>query len=245
MEWGAAMNLSMVQLRPDLGRLLRWAETYHLIGIHDDDLGYALHALLKANFGDLAPKPFALRLPPQRDAELLAYSSEPGESLRERAAAVAEPAAMEAIGLNSLASKVMPIRWQVGARFGFEVRVRPMMRTDKDGNRERSREVDAFLVSPEGSNRGEVYAGWLRQRMAEGGAELDRAHLKAFRLTRVSRRSMAKEDSPRALRHPMGPDATFTGLLAVRDPEAFAGLLARGIGRHRAFGFGMLLLRPA
>jgi CRISPR system Cascade subunit CasE len=25
---------------------------------------------------------------------------------------------------------------------------------------------------------------------------------------------------------------------------AFRALLARGVGRHRAFGFGMLLLRP-
>jgi len=30
----------------------------------------------------------------------------------------------------------------------------------------------------------------------------------------------------------------------VRDPTGFAALLARGVGRHRAFGFGMLLLRP-
>jgi len=40
------------------------------------------------------------------------------------------------------------------------------------------------------------------------------------------------------------PDALFTGELTIRDAEAFARLLARGIGRHRAFGFGMLLLRP-
>jgi CRISPR system Cascade subunit CasE len=38
----------------------------------------------------------------------------------------------------------------------------------------------------------------------------------------------------------MGPDASFTGVLTVRDPEAFGRLLARGIGRHRKFGFGML-----
>jgi len=36
-----------------------------------------------------------------------------------------------------------------------------------------------------------------------------------------------------------------TGVLQVRDSAAFAALLARGIGRHRAFGFGMLLLKPA
>ncbi|GHE81823.1 hypothetical protein GCM10019059_44550 [Camelimonas fluminis] len=41
-----------------------------------------------------------------------------------------------------------------------------------------------------------------------------------------------------------GPDATFHGSLVVTDPEAFTILLARGVGRHRAYGYGMLLLRP-
>jgi CRISPR system Cascade subunit CasE len=40
------------------------------------------------------------------------------------------------------------------------------------------------------------------------------------------------------------PDAVFTGTLVVARPAEFMGLLARGIGRHRAFGYGMLLLRP-
>jgi CRISPR system Cascade subunit CasE len=120
-----------------------------------------------------------------------------------------------------------------------------MLRTDKEGDRSRSREVDAFLVSPEASNRGEVYAEWLQQRMAEGGAEVECAHLKAFRLSRVMRRGKPNKHGSRALRQQSGPDATFIGLLAVRDPEAFARVLGRGIGRHRAFGFGMLLLRPA
>ncbi|MEE8524028.1 MAG: type I-E CRISPR-associated protein Cas6/Cse3/CasE [Thermoanaerobaculia bacterium] len=43
---------------------------------------------------------------------------------------------------------------------------------------------------------------------------------------------------------PERPDALLTGTLEVTDPDAFATLLARGVGRHRAFGFGMLLLRP-
>jgi CRISPR system Cascade subunit CasE len=40
-------------------------------------------------------------------------------------------------------------------------------------------------------------------------------------------------------------DVTFEGELQVADAAAFAALLARGVGRHRAFGFGMLLLRPS
>ena len=42
-----------------------------------------------------------------------------------------------------------------------------------------------------------------------------------------------------------GPDVTVDGTLEIIEPEAFANLLIRGVGRHCAFGFGMLLLRPA
>ena len=41
-----------------------------------------------------------------------------------------------------------------------------------------------------------------------------------------------------------GPDATVHGTMTVTDPTAFARLLAHGVGRHRAYGYGMLLLRP-
>ena len=34
------------------------------------------------------------------------------------------------------------------------------------------------------------------------------------------------------------------GNLTITEPEKFACLLARGVGRHRAYGYGMLLLRP-
>jgi CRISPR system Cascade subunit CasE len=36
----------------------------------------------------------------------------------------------------------------------------------------------------------------------------------------------------------------FSGQLQVNDGDAFARLVTSGIGRHRSFGFGMLLLRP-
>ena len=39
--------------------------------------------------------------------------------------------------------------------------------------------------------------------------------------------------------------ATVHGTMTVTDPAAFAQLLAHGVGRHRAYGYGMLLLRPA
>ena len=39
------------------------------------------------------------------------------------------------------------------------------------------------------------------------------------------------------------PNVVLEGTLRVTDADTFRALLARGVGRHRAFGFGMLLLR--
>jgi CRISPR system Cascade subunit CasE len=41
-----------------------------------------------------------------------------------------------------------------------------------------------------------------------------------------------------------GHAVAIVGALRVADEAGFAGAIARGIGRHRAFGFGMLLLAP-
>ena len=41
------------------------------------------------------------------------------------------------------------------------------------------------------------------------------------------------------------PQALFVAEAAIAQPQRFGELLARGIGRHRAFGFGMVLLAPA
>ena len=40
------------------------------------------------------------------------------------------------------------------------------------------------------------------------------------------------------------PQALFAAEAIVQDSQRFATLLARGIGRHRAFGFGMVLISP-
>jgi len=61
-------------------------------------------------------------------------------------------------------------------------------------------------------------------------------------VTRKSQKGSA--DDVRQSRLVGGPDVVLAGQLRVTDPQAFAQLLAKGVGRHRAFGFGLLLLRP-
>jgi CRISPR system Cascade subunit CasE len=234
------MTFQLLHCRPDPLALAAWATRQRLLS-PDGDYGYALHALLTAAFGEKAPKPF--RYMGERQG-LLAYTDRRAETLRENAA-LATPEVARALGLDSLATRQFPTTWHVGQRLAFEVRVRPVVRT-KDG-----RERDVFLHAAESTEprrvpqREEVYAEWLGQQLSTtGAAKLVHSGLDAFRLTRVVRRVPVTGTGKRRAQTITGPDALFKGELTVTDSEAFARLMARGVGRHRAFGFGMLLLKP-
>jgi CRISPR system Cascade subunit CasE len=237
------MSLALLHCAPDPKALTLWATRHRLLS-PDGDAGYALHALLRAAFGDAAPKPFRYLGAKQG---LLAYSSQSAEVLHEQAA-LATPDVAQALGLESFALRAFPEAWRHDQALGFEVRVRPVLRA-QDG-----RERDVFLHRVEsslsatmtGDDRETIYAEWLeRQFTAQGAASLVRTGMEAFRLSRVIRQGGAKSSGKRQVGTVMGPDAVFKGVLQIHDADAFNRLLRRGIGRHRAFGFGMLLLKPA
>lgn len=244
-----------MHLPVDPQRLALWATRHGLLS-PDGDYGYALHALLHSAFGEQAPQPFVYQGPAQG---LLAFSGTDRDTLR-RQAALATPDVAAALGLGALEARPFPERWPRGHRLAFEVRVRPVVRA-RNG-REAERERDAFLHAIEGTTlpdanttadeqgalarREAVYRDWLAHGLAtDGAAKLIEASMDAFRLTRVLRKGVADEGGRRRPRGIAGPDVRFRGQLQVTDEDAFARMLARGIGRHRAFGFGMLLLRPA
>lgn len=240
--------LYLLHTQPDPQRLAAWAARRRLLE-KEGDLGYALHALLHAAFGEHAPQPFRYL-----DAEqgLLAYTRLSAAELAQ-CAALADPDVAAALGLGQtlhhagMSVRPFPTQWAMGHALGFEVRVRPIIREGKTG-----RERDAFLAAVEKSgggelDRSEVYVQWLRELLArQGGAELVEASITRYQLLGVTRKSQKNSsDDSRHSRLVSGPDAVLTGKLRVTDPQAFAELLARGVGRHRAFGFGLLLLRSA
>jgi CRISPR system Cascade subunit CasE len=77
--------------------------------------------------------------------------------------------------------------------------------------------------------------------------------LRAWRLSPLYRKAANRKvgavegnrNARRGTRLMTMPEAEFEGTLEVLDGTAFHAVLARGIGRHRAFGYGMLLVRPA
>ncbi len=235
-------DFHLIHLRPKLDRLLPWAQRQGLIPDRGQgDLGYAFHAALRAAFADLAPQPFSFR----SGQGLLAYTKQ-AEAIR-LAVAMATPEVADMLGLDvtpqspGLLIRPFPTSWKAGQLLSFEVRVRPVVRKE-------DKELDAFLAAAQRMpdavlSREAVYVDWLK-RQFEDVADLHEVRMTEFSLSAVVRRAAPQAEGARPKRPVQGPDAVFTGVLRVRDSAAFAALVTRGIGRHRAFGFGMLLLKP-
>jgi CRISPR system Cascade subunit CasE len=90
-----------------------------------------------------------------------------------------------------------------------------------------------------------VYVEWLGNQLSKDGATkiaTNTIDLIGFQRIRSQRLAHTANGTKRLIVE--RPDALFSGELTIGNPDAFVHLMARGIGRHRAFGFGMLLLRP-
>lgn len=173
--------------------------------------------------------------------------------------------------LRQCESREMPILGSA-TRALFRSRLCPVVRTRQPGTRERPvdrqgkprpRELDALLAAQSAENgatgaelmpfehagrvwsaREAVYTNWLEREVGRNGAATlePGTRLERFRRSRFVRHRFSGNKRHSVVER---PDAVLTGTLQVRSSEAFRALLRRGLGRHRAFGFGMLLLRPA
>lgn len=246
------MTLHLVRIGVNLNALARYAVARR---ISDDDAGYALHSALLARFGDAAPRPFRFLPEHSRGPHLLGYVTN-ATALQDAAELpVVDDLPADLFG-GPPQLQPMPATWRAGARYGFEARVRPVVRFGKRIRAERSArpgawqpgagEIDAQVAAreqverdggnPDTVDREGVYIDWLAKRLGNA-ATLDHAALRLFRRTRTRRNTHGH-----GMRQVEGPDAVMGGTLTVADPDVFAALLAGGLGRHAAFGYGMVLL---
>lgn len=208
-------------------------------GIDDPDmgLGYLLHAWLTALFGEHAPQPFRYL---ERRNEVLGYARSDGAGLLERAQAFGHPLAWSALDAGGLASKPMPAAWHAGLRLRLDVLVCPVVRHGQD-------EKDAYLHAlsrshDEPPTRAAVYRQWLIERCGEA-LNIEQLELRGMQArTQLLRRARNGQNRLKTIER---PQALFSADVTVADSDRFAELLARGVGRHRSFGFGMMLLAPA
>ncbi|WP_417723398.1 type I-E CRISPR-associated protein Cas6/Cse3/CasE [Salipiger sp.] len=243
------MTLHLIEMPIALKDLHQWAAGRNLgRGVFDE--GLALHHLLGEIFGPAVLQPFRLMLAPRaKHGTLYAYAGADASELRTSARQSLTPSLDEVVPLDRMRSISRPeTAWTAGQRLGFDVRLRPVVRlanamsgTTASGEAVRfakGAEIDAFLarsMRQESASREAVYIDWLAARLAPvAELEPDASRLTSFRRLSVTRKGRSLE----------GPDAAVHGTLRIVDPLGFADRLARGVGRHRAYGFGMLLLRP-
>jgi CRISPR system Cascade subunit CasE len=228
-------SLHLVRLPIDAPRLLRFAAE-HGITQEDETLGYTLHAWLTALFGEQAPKPFRYF---ERRREVLAYARSNAAGLLRHAQTFATPHAWAALDATGVVSKPMPAEWRKGQRLHLETLACPVSRK---GNEEKDLYLRALDRFQEASlPRAEVYREWFI-RQCKSAVRLDTIELHGMSArNRLLRR--ARNGSNRLIIIER-PQALFGAEAVIVDPEQFSGLLARGIGRHRAFGFGMVMLAP-
>jgi CRISPR system Cascade subunit CasE len=158
--------------------------------------------------------------------------------LLEQAQFFANPLALGVTRIEDLRhAKSMPDQWRPGRRLGFEVMTCPTSRKEGHEKDLYRRYLTQLTEGEETPSRESVYREWLDKQFGDA-ARLETATLEKFRFVSQYRRGMKTKKLDR-------PQALVKGVLSITDSNAFNRLLARGIGRHRAFGYGMLLLRPA
>lgn len=253
------MNTHMVHAPIDVKALMKWAGHRRLMRRGTFDDGWALHVLLAGMFGKGTVQPFRMFWSDRRPkGTLYGYASDDGHVLRETATTVAPPEYCEIIRPGEIQAKQMPQTFRSGQQLGFELRARPVRRIYEDVRDtkhgkvvKKGSEVDAYWLErlrssvdddtaspslPSGTTtqREHCYRQWLVARLASA-AEVKACRLRSFRRAKAVRGPTVVE----------GPDVVLHGELEVGDARQFAHALRQGIGRHKAYGYGMLLLRPA
>ena len=255
------MTTHLIHLPFDMRAFNRWIGQRGLVRSNVVDEGYACHILLNSLFGKSILQPFRLFASPHRNtAALYAYSNVDASELKEIAELVGTPDCLHVIHLEKLLSKQMPINFSAGQELGFDIRVRPTRRlickvVDQQTGETFSKgaELDAFRVNTlrnypnewenkaaraqnKGDTRTKIYIEWLAERFSNSvQIEIVDCCLTSFQRRRCIRGTGIGFE---------GPDVTVHGKLTVRQSDTFASQLRNGIGRHKAYGYGMLLLRP-
>jgi CRISPR system Cascade subunit CasE len=131
-----------------------------------------------------------------------------------------------------------------GQRFGFSLRVNPTFASSQP-DRKNSKKVDVLMhakkdkgAALEPEERERVALAWLKTKLAKAGAEIDVKNCQILDYSQIHLE-----------RRKTDPKATISvidveGVLEVTEPAALQKALIDGIGHAKAFGLGLLLLRP-
>ena len=242
------LHLVKVSLRvPTLMQIARKRR----IRLKEIDEGYLVHSLFRELWQERAPSPYLLR-GSGRQIDAWGYTKAGAQELREHARSFGDPSSVALLKLDDLYSRPMP-RFEPGRRLGFHLRACPVSRQGRKRNGEsRPLERDVFLARVEHVGAGvtvsreEVYRDWLLARLTleRVGARVDSIRVDSFSRERIMRLTQRRASEVRRARVLERPDVYFSGDLIVENTRRLQNALKNGVGRHKAFGFGMLLIVP-
>lgn len=151
-------------------------------------------------------------------------------------------------GLWVLETRELTLAFDVGERLRFLLRANPVRA--RPGAPARDKRVDVvmhrrFPLDAEArrawsqADTESALLDWLYAREEKLGLRFDRAHCLAMSYQPLSV-GLSPKDEPIRL-----TVADYQGLAEVTDPAALAAAVTAGVGKGKAFGCGLLLLRPA
>jgi CRISPR system Cascade subunit CasE len=203
-----------------------------------DDESLIIKTILWEGFSGSALRPWAIHAQKGPIITIVGYTEVDSGELNKRRA-LALPSVQAAVG-QAIAVPLPALC--VSERYRFSIRLVPTIRVTKAEGR-RYGERDAFLAKADtagkdaGLKRDDVYRDYLAERLA--GASIEASRLVQFRLRRFMRPKRDRSVSGRTM-----PEALIEGCLRVDDPAKLIEAIGAGVGRQRAYGFGMLRLQP-
>ncbi len=146
-------------------------------------------------------------------------------------------------GIWAIESKPYSPRLNVGQQLAFRLRANPVVTQTDDNGKQRRHDVVMHLkkqLAEKSPGEREVIeqAGleWLQRKSQHHGFEL----MPGMRIDGYLQHRLNRRKSQKMIRF---SSLDFEGILAVRDPDKFTELLFHGVGRARAFGCGLMLVR--
>ena len=255
------MTLNMICLGLNPSALSLWGHRHRKGG----DPRYLVHAATRKVFGQFGPQPFCIQAESNR---ILGYCETTDTVLREKLDMCKDidPLLSTVFRLPEICTRTMPSTWHNGSRYRFMVQCRPTTRfhwrSEKPSQDRPYIESDAWLYKMFNDwsrtdkrlslreyrlqHRAEmesVYTEWLRDHLMPAATVENVTIVGSRNTTLTSRGGKKHEEAPKQSRTRKWPETTFSGTLTVQDPALFDKLIRQGVGRHAAFGFGMLLLQ--
>ena len=221
----------------NLRNMARWAaEENH------SDPDRTAHCLLTESFGpEDAPRPFLIKATEEYgnlQGTLLAYTRMTVEGLQELAERHQRLAHASVLDPETIKAVRTPTQWEEGQTLEFEIRTKPTKRSSSRQDGGHGREQDFFLASPTNSSRAETYCQWLARTMSRQGALLADPTTMTVRQLSLRRTKHQNNSGWHT-----APDVTITGPATVINPQLMEQAIANGLGRHKGYGYGMLLLK--